>query len=156
MSTAAVAGPTATVVAGGVVGGGDTVGGALGARLGYRAERSPWGARVEGAFVTYAGFGPHSGARGYHLAVAAQRRLSAHRLHVLFGFAGEWRARAQEVTGFDERAAGLGPHGGVGVTVGAAQFELTLTVPVLELDRSPDSELDLRGQAMATVAIGLP
>lgn len=154
----AAAGPIATAFTGGVVGGGDALGGALGGRVGWRAATGGWAGHVEAAAVRYAGFGPHSGARGYHGAVAVQRQTADRRVHAFVGAAVEGRTARAEDTGAEEQLTTVGPIVGAGLSVGPVQLELSLAVPLGTLDHTgdPAAEVSSGAQLMLAVGVGLP
>ena len=157
-TSAAAAEPIATAFAGGVVGGGDTLGGAVGARLGLRTATGTWGGHVEAAVVRYAGFGPHTGARGYHAAIAAQRRAPNQRFHGFLGAAGEARSARAEDTGAEEQVTARGPTAGVAARCGPVRLELSLAVPLITLAHTgdPGAEAQVGAQLMVAVGVGLP
>lgn len=154
----AAASPIATAFAGGVGGGGDTLGGVLGARLGLRTDPDAWGGHVEAAVLRYAGFGPHTGARGYHAAIAVQRRTPDRRFLAFGGVAVEARSARAQDTGAEARLTALGPTVGAGIRVGPLALELALAVPLITLAQAgdPAAELTAGAQLMLTVGVGRP
>ena len=115
-------------------------------------------AQVEAAAVRYAGFGPHSGARGYHGAVAVQRQTADRRVHAFVGAAVEGRTARAEDTGAEEQLTTVGPIVGAGLSVGPVQLELSLAVPLGTLDHTgdPAAEVSSGAQLMLAVGVGLP